>query len=141
MFSASVLQYPVKPSLRFGVSLLLMHVTAAVVVCASALPWPVKLVMLLLICLSLVYYLARDVLLLRLNSWCEISLDKNSVSVTTRAGTSFIGLVANETFVSPYFVVLCLRLEGHRLPVSRVIFPDALNVGEFRELCVRLRFA
>jgi hypothetical protein len=141
MPSAVVLQHPVKPSLCFAVSLLLLHMIAATVLYATAMPLPVKLVMLLLISLSLFYYLARDVLLLFPDSWREISLDQNGVSVIARDGSSFLGQVANKTVVSPYFVVLCVRLEGHRLLVSRVIFPDAMSTGAFREFCVHLKFA
>jgi hypothetical protein len=141
MPSAIVLQHPLKPSLRFAVSLLLLHMVVATVVYATAMPLPIKLVVLLLIALSLFYYLARDVLLLFPDSWREISLDQNGVSVIARDGSSFLGQVANQTVVSPYFVVLCVRLEGHRLLVSRVIFPDAMSTGAFREFCVHLKFA
>lgn len=141
MPSAAVLQHPVKSSLRFAVLLLVLHMIAATVVYATAMPLPVKLVMLLLISLSLFYYLARDVLLLFPDSWREISLDQNGVSVIAGDGSSFLGQVANKTVVSPYFVVLCVRLEGHRLLVSRVIFPDAMSTGAFREFCVHLKFA
>jgi toxin CptA len=136
-----VLQYSVKPSLRFAMSLLLLHMMAAAVVYATAIPWPARLAMLMLIILSLVYYLARDVLLLLRDSWRDISLDQNNVTIVTRDGTNFLGQVANRTFVSPYFVVLCVKLEGQRLLVSRVIFPDAISTGAFRELCVHLKFA
>lgn len=138
---AAVLQQPVKPSLRFAVLLLVLHMIAATVVYATAMPLPVKLVILLLISLSLFYYLARDVLLLFPDSWREISLDQNGVSVIARDGSGFLGQVANQTIVSPYFVVLCVRLEGHRLLASRVIFPDAMSAGAFREFCVHLKFA
>lgn len=131
----------IKPSPRFAMLLLLLHMLAATVVYATAMPLAVKLVMLLLILLSLFYYLARDVLLLLPNSWREISLDQSGVSVVARDGSSFLGQVANKTIVSPYFVVLRVRLEGHRLLVSRVIFPDAISTGAFRELCVYLKFA
>lgn len=141
MPSAVVLQHQVKSSLRFAVSLLLSHMIVAIVVYATAMPLPVKLVMLLLISLSLFYYLARDVLLLFPDSWREISLDQNGVSVIARDGSSFLGQVTNKTVVSPYFVVLCVRLDGHRLLVSRVIFPDAMSTGVFREFCVHLKFA
>lgn len=141
MFSAVVLQHPIKPSQRFAVSLLLLHVVAAIVVCVTAMPLPPKLAMLLLISVSLFYYLARDALLFLPDSWREISLEQNAVSVITRDGSSVVGHVANQTVVSPYFIVLCVRLEGHRMMVSRVIFPDAMGPGAFRELCVHLKFA
>jgi hypothetical protein len=104
-------------------------------------PLPVKLMILLLIFLSLFYYLVRDVLLLLPDSWRDISLGQDGVSVISRDGSSFFGKVANKTVVSPYFVVLCVRLEGHRLVASRVLFPDAMDAGVFREFCVRLKFA
>lgn len=140
MLSAVLLQHPVKPSLRFAVSLLLLHMMAAAVMYVTAISWPAKLAMFMLIILSLTYYLARDVLLLLRDSWLDISLDQKDVSVVTRDGTSLLGQVANKTFVSPYFVVLCVKPEGRQL-VSRVVFPDAMDTGAYREVCVHLKFA
>lgn len=131
----------IKPAPRFAMLLLMFHGMAATVVYVAAMPLANRLAMLLLIFLSLSYYLARDVLLLMPDSWRKISLDQGSVSVVTRDGSGFIGQVANETVVSAHLIVLCLRLEGRRLLVARVIFPDALDAGAFRELCVRLRFS
>lgn len=131
----------IKPAPRFAMLLLMFHGIAATVVYVAAIPLANRLAMLLLIFLSLSYYLARDVLLLMPDSWRKISLDQGSVSVVTRDGSGFIGQVANETVVSAHLIVLCLRLEGRRLLVARVIFPDALDAGAFRELCVRLRFS
>lgn len=141
MSSAAVFQHQVVSSLRFALSLLALHMMAALVVIVTALPWPARLAMLLLIILSLAYYLARDVLLLLPDSWRDISLDQKNVSIATRDGTVFMGQVSNKTFVSPYFVVLCVKPEENRLLVSRVIFPDAISAGAFREMCVHLRYA
>lgn len=129
-----------KPSLRFAVLLLLSHTVAAMAVYATAMPLAARLAMILLILLGLFYYLARDAWLLRPDSWCDIALGQNSVSVVFRDGSSFLGKVASKTMVSPYFVVLRIKLDSHRLPVSRVIFPDALGADAFRDLCVRLKF-
>lgn len=141
MINGKVLHQPVKSSLRFALSLLVLHMLAATVVFMTAIPLLIKLVILLLIALSLIYYLARDALLLLPGSWREISLSPDGVSGIARDGSGFFGQVTHNTVVSPYFVVLCVRLEGHRLLTSRVIFPDALSAGAFRELCVRLKFA
>ena len=141
MPNAVVLQYPVNPPLYFAISLLVLHTLVATVAVATAMPLPVKLAMLLLIVLSLLYYLARDVLLLFPDSWCDILLDQDGVSIVTREGATICGQVANKTLVSPYFVVLCVKLEGHYLLRSRLIFPDAMNAGAFRELRVHLKFA
>jgi hypothetical protein len=138
---ADVFQQTVKPSPRFAMLLLLFHLVVATVVYVTVMPLAVRLAMLLLIALSLFYYLARDALLLFRNSWCDISFAQGCVSVIARDGSGFAGQIANETIVSPYFVVLRIRLVGRRMPVSRVIFPDAMNAGAFRELCIRLKFA
>jgi len=131
----------IKPSSRFAILLLLFHTIVAIVVYAAAMPLAARLAVILLILLSLIYYLARDVLLLFPDSWCDIALDQNAVSVVSRDGSSLLGQLANKTIVSSYFVVLRIRSDSHRLPVSRVIFPDALGSGEFRDLCVRMKFA
>ena len=130
----------IKFSKRFCMLLLLLHMMAAAVVYATAMPLEARLAMLLMISLSLIYYLARDVFLLLPDSWCEISFDQEDLAVVTRDGSKLLGRLANETTVSSYFVVLRVKLDGRRLPVSRVIFPDGLSAGAFREFCVRLKF-
>jgi len=141
MSGAIVLQFPVRPSLRFAVLLGLLHLLAASVVVATVIALPAKLLMLLLTALSLAYYLLRDVLLLLPVSWHQISLSQHEVSVVTRNGSGFPGRVAPWTLVSPYFVVLRVLPQGRHRPVFRVFFPDSMRPGAFRELCVHLKFA
>lgn len=131
----------IKPSVRFATVLLLSHGIAASVVHMTAMPWTARLAAALLIALSLSCYLARDALLIFSGSWREISLDQSSVSVVARDGSKLTGRVAEKTIVSPYFVLLRIRPEGRYRPVSRVIFPDAMEGDTFRELRVRLKFA
>lgn len=131
----------VRPSPYFAALLLLLHTMASISVYAASMPFEAKLAIILLILLSLFYYMARDVLLLLPDSWSKIALNQNTVSVVSRDGSNFIGQVANKTIVSPYFVVLRIRSDSYRFPVSRAIFPDALGSGEFRDLCVRLKFS
>lgn len=131
----------IRPSARFAILLLLSHAMAASVVYMTAMPWTARLAVFLLIILSLSYYLARDAFLIFPDSWREISLDQGGVSVIARDGSELIGLVAGKTIVSPYFVLLRIKLERRYRPVSRVIFPDAMDGDAFRELRVRLKFA
>jgi hypothetical protein len=131
----------IKASLRLALLLLFLHMIAAIIVYATAAPPAIRWVIILLIALSLIYYLARDVFLFLPDSWSEISLDQSGVSVVARDGSSFLARVTDTTVVSPCCIVLRGKLDGHRWLVSRVIFPDALSAGEFRELCVRLKFA
>lgn len=130
-----------KYSPRFAILLLLLHMMAAAVVYATDMPLQARLLMLLLITLSLVYYQARDVFLLLPYSWREISLEHGGISVVTRDGSKLLGRLANESAVSPCFILLRVKQEGRYLPVSRTIFPDALEAEAFREFCVRLKFS
>ena len=141
MQGAPVFKHMVKPSLRFAVMLALLHIMAASVVYATAMPLAAKLVLFLLLSVGFVYYLLRDILLLLGNSWREISLDRDGVSIVTRGGSGFLGRIENNSVVSPYFVVLCVRAAGHRLQAFRVIFPDAMSSSAFREFCVHLKLA
>lgn len=131
----------IRPSLRLAILLLLFHLTVAVAVYLTAMPLAARMAMLVTILLSLFYYLLRDALLLLPNSCRGILLDQNSVSITTQNGSLIQGSVVNNTVVSPLVILLRAKLEGHLVPVSFVIFPDALGAGVFRELCVYLKFA
>jgi toxin CptA len=131
----------IKPSLRFAMLLLLFHLIAAIVVYATAMSLVGRLAVILIILWSLLYYLARDILLILPDSWCDIALDQSNTSVVFKGGSSCHGKIGNKTIVSPYFVVLRIRFDNCRLPVSRVIFPDALGTGAFRDLCVRLKYS
>lgn len=130
----------IKPSLRLAILLMLSHALVASVVSATMMPTVARLALLVTILLSLLYYLARDALLLFPDSWRKISFGQCSVTVVTRDGSGFSGQFSCRSTVCPYFAVLHVRREGHRLPVLRAIFPDALEAGEFRELCVLLKF-
>lgn len=131
----------IKPSLRFALLLILLHMMAASVILASLMPMLDMLAMLILILISLFYHLARDALLLFPDSWSRISFNQGHLSIATRNGLCFSAGLTNKATVSPYFALLCVRREGRGLPVSRAIFPDALGDGEFRELCVLLKFS
>ena len=126
--------------MHFAMLLLILHMIAAILVYVTDLAPEARIAMMLLVSLSLLYYLARDVFLLLPDSWHEIFLDQGDVVIVTRRGSKLIGRIANTTAVSPYLIVLRIKLEGFHLLHSRVIFPDALNVGAFREICVRLKY-
>lgn len=127
--------------MRYTLLLLLLHMLAAAALCVTMMPLWAKVAILLVIALNLIYYLARDVFLLRSDSWQQISLDQDGMTVITRDGTKLFGQPVTGTTVCSYCVVLRVKLEGHQLRVSRLIFPDALGSDLFRELCVRLKFA
>jgi hypothetical protein len=131
----------INPSPRLAMLLLLFHALVASVVYVTVMPLVAKLAIFMLVFLSLLYYLARDALLLLPDSWCEVSVNQGKVSVVTRRGSVFSGQIVSKTTVSPYFTVMHVRLEGFRLSASQTILPDALSNGEFRNLCWSLKLA
>lgn len=130
----------IKPSPRFVLLLLFLHITTAISVYATVAPAAVKWPIILLVVLNLSICLARDIFLAFPDSWHEITLDKGGVSVGMRDGSSYLAQVANTTLINPCFVVLRVRLAEHGPLVSRVIFSDALSANEYRELCIHLKF-
>ncbi len=99
-----------------------------------------KLSLFLLISLSLFYYLARDALLSLPSSWCKVDLEKGDVTIVTRAGEKLTGQIEGRSIACSLLIVLRVRVKGYWLPISRIIFPDAMSSEAYRELCVRLKF-
>jgi hypothetical protein len=91
-----------RTSPRFALLLLFQHLIAGIMIYVTDLPSAARLAIILLIVLSLIYYLARDVFLFSPDSWQEITLDKREISVVVRDGSSFLAQVMNTTLVSPF---------------------------------------
>ncbi len=134
-------RFMIRTSRRFALLLLSAHLLMATSVWSTNLAVWVRVVLSLLILLSLLYHLHRHVLLLGKQSWHAFSLDSRRVAVNTRGGIELHGDVSHRTVVTSWGVMLCVKLDGHPLPISQVIFFDALQADAFRELCVRLKFA
>lgn len=130
----------IRPSALLAMVLVLIHMLAAIVVCATAVFQPVRVVALAVILLSLSYYLARDALLRLPRSWREVAFATGDVSVTLHNGSRISGRVADGSVVTPHLIVLGIYPEGRRLPVFRAVLPDAVGRDKFRALSVRLRF-
>lgn len=134
-------RFVIKPSRYLFLLLLALHALALCSVWFTDLTVLLQLGLSLLVLLSLFYHFKRHVLLRGKQSWRAFSLDKLHVDVITRGGEELAGCILDQTVVTPYFVLLRVRLDGRRFAVSRIIFSDALQTDAFRELRVRLRFA
>ena len=130
----------INPSIRLGVILLLVHGLAWIVVWQLTWPAWLAVVLTLAFLLSLVFYQARDVFGRLPGSWQGITWQGDLLLVTRRDGRQFTGSPVRDTFVSRHFIVLGLRPQGAGNIHWKVIFPDALDPGDFRTLLVRLRF-
>ena len=133
-------QFVVKPSKTFVLLLLAVHLLAVGSVWLSNVALWIRLVLSVPVLLSLFYHLSRHALMRSKSSWLSFSLDQKCAHFSTIGGSEFNGEIMHRTVVTPYCVVLCVRPEGGKPPVTQVIFRDALQDEAFRELCVRLRF-
>jgi hypothetical protein len=134
-------QSELKPSRYLAGLLLILHLGSAMVVTMTSLAWTVKWILFVLIALSLLNYLLRDVWLRFAHSWREITLRQDNVSIGLQGGLISEGQLRNTSVVFSYFVILLVNLDGHRFNVARVIFRDALQPEAFRELCVYLKYS
>lgn len=134
-------QSELKPSRYLAGLLLILHLGSAMTVTMSSLAWAVKWILLVLIALSLIYHLLRDVGLRFSHSWREITLKQDGVSIGLQGSLISTGQLLNTSVVFSYFVILLVRLDGHRFNTARVIFRDALHPESFRELCVYLKYS
>lgn len=131
----------IKPSRYFALLLLALHVTCALVLNVTNIQMTFSLMIFLLISVSLSYYWVRDIRLGFPDSWREIVLNKNGITVVVRDGSSLAGQLENKITVFSCFVILPVKLDGRYLTAYRVIFRDSLHSEDFRQLCVYLRFA
>jgi uncharacterized membrane protein AbrB (regulator of aidB expression) len=134
-------QSAIKPSRNLALLLWVLHVVSAAVLTMTNLAWIAKLILLMLIVASLIYHLLRDVGLRFPNSWREITLRENGVSIGLQGSSILSGKLSNTSVVFAYLVILVVKLEGHRFNTARVIFRDVLQPEAFRELCVYLKYS
>ncbi len=134
-------QSAIKSSRYLAGLLLILHLGSAMAVTMTSLAWAVKWILFMLLVLSLLYYLLRDVWLRFPYSWREITLRQDGVSIGLQSSLILAGRMLNTSVVFSYFVILLVRLDGHRFNTARVIFRDALQPEAFRELCVYLKYS
>jgi hypothetical protein len=134
-------RFAIKSSRRFVLLLSFAHLIVLPAIWSTDLLAWGRLGLSLLVLLGLSYRLSRHLSPSSKHSWSNFSLDKQHITVITCDGAELAGEISPQTMVTPYFVLLRVKLEGHRMPAFRVIFPDGLQGDAYREFCVRLRYA
>lgn len=130
-----------QPSYRLVTILSLAHLVAGGLLWPLALPLEVKAVIVVLLIISLIYYLRKDALLSANDAAIALQLkDDMFCIVVTRSGQSIACRILGSTFVAPYLTVMNLQPVGKFLMRSVVIFPDSIKVEEFRRLRIWLRW-
>ena len=93
-----------------------------------------------LLCAALVYYLCRDVWLWLPSSYVKILPQSGSVILLRRDGAQVTAQLARDSLVTPVLIILnLLPLEGRSLR-SVIIFPDSMEKEPFRALRVLLKW-
>jgi toxin CptA len=156
--SPSLLVLQLKPSIRLAVMLSLAHFFAAGLLWPLTLPVAVKVAGSALLALSLFFYLRHYALLRSPESVTGLELsDEMTCTLELRRGERITCTLLGSSFVTPYLTVLELRpqklpepLQSRILPISQtlrrfsarsiVIMPDGVDMEEFRQLRVLLRW-
>lgn len=130
-----------KPSYRLAIMLGLSHFAAAGILWPLMLPLGIKIIVIVMLIISLVYYLRQDALLAADNAVVVVELlDGIQCMLITRSGESMACSILSSTFVAPYLTVLNLQPVGKFFVRSIVILPGAVDAEEFRQLRVWLRW-
>ncbi len=134
-------QSAIKPSRYLALLLLSLHLGSAIAVYMTNVTWTVKWILFVPIVLSLLYHFLRDAWLRLPHSWREVTLHQDAVSIGLQGSLISTGQLLSTGVVFSNFVILIVKLDGHRFNVARVIFRDALHPESFRELSVYLKYS
>lgn len=119
----------------------LVHFVATGLLWMLALTLGIKAMGTFVLIISLIYYLKQDALLTANNAVVALALsDEMQCALTTRSGESIACSILGSTFVAPYLTVLNLKPAENFFTRSVVILPDSMDVEEFRQLRVWLRW-
>ncbi len=130
-----------KPSLQLTVILSVAHFLVTFLLWPLTLPMSVKLLGIVFLAASLVFYLRHYALLISPESIVAFELSEAMhCTLETRDGQHLACVILGSTFVAPYLVVLNLKPQNKFLGCSVVILPDSIDGGEFRQLRVLLRW-
>ena len=136
-----MLRIAIAPSPSLAALLAIVHLVAGACVLAVVPAWWAVAILTGPLCISLVLHLRRDALRLSGDAVIEVTLREHGrCELLTRGGAVLEGTVAGSSFVSPWFTVVNVRLEGGRRLRSVVVMPDCAAAEERRRLRVWLRY-
>lgn len=139
--AASPFVVHLKPSVHLAVLLSLAHFAAISLLWLLVLPTAIKLVGTAIFALSLVFYLRYHALLRSPGSIVAFALSNEmACTLATQRGEQITCALLGSSFVAPYLTVLNLKPSGRFFTRSIVILADGIDVEEFRQLRVLLRW-
>lgn len=120
--------------------LIVAHCAAAFLIWTLSVSFGIKLIGLLILIVSLYFYLKHDALLSFAYSAVSLRFSDSVCTLKMVNGQTVACTILGSTFVSSYLTVLILHSKQWRFTRSVVILPDAIDPEEFRRLRVMLRW-
>ena len=100
----------------------------------------IKILSILLIASSWIYY-GRRALLLTLQAIVAIMIKENGeIEFSLRNGTASQGILVSGSYIHPWFSTICFRKDGKRFYQVIAVLPDMLSQEQFRQLRVWLKW-
>jgi toxin CptA len=131
----------IAPSMMLAIALGAVHLAAAALLWIVPVPDLGKAVFTLAICISLVYFLARDALLHAPHAIVALDVrDDGTVSLQTRSGEWIECDVLDSSYVAPRLTVVNFRPRGGQGARHLVLVPDNVDPRDYRRLRMWLRW-
>lgn len=129
------------PSMMLAVVLGVAHLAAAALLWIVPMPGAGKALLALAICVSLIYFLARDALLHAAHAIVALDVrDDGTVSLQTRRGEWIDCDVLDSSYVAARLTVVNFRPRGGGAARHLVLVPDNVDPRDFRRLRMWLRW-
>lgn len=130
-----------QPSYYLAILLCLAHAISGLALWPLALPLSVKAVIVVLLIVSLIYYVRKDALLTAQDAIVALTLtDEMLCTLTTRSGQTITCNLSAGTFITPYLTVINLQPVERFFMRSVVILIDNADAEDFRRLRIWLRW-
>ncbi len=130
-----------KPSWQLAIMFSCAHVACIIIILLLDGSILLKTGGILLLTLSVIYYISLYALLLLPNTIVSLYLSDHCNCMTqTRSGQQQYWRIQGSSFVTSYLTVLSLRSNESVVDRSIVILPDSIDTEQFRQLRVWLRW-
>lgn len=128
------------PSNYLTLILLLAHAVVIAALLFVPLPKVALVLLLMVLAVSMIYYVLRDARLGLDNSWTALRLEGDRVVLVNRKGAELAGALQRNSLVTPHLVLLNILIPDTRQRCNVVLMPDSMAAESFRRLRVMLKW-
>jgi toxin CptA len=140
-YSVKPIQLDLQPAYLLAYLLASVALAVCCIVVFMPIPAAIKLSIVLLVLISMLYYIAQDALQWLPWSYRRLEINVQGVFLATRQdGIKSTVSVLPDSFVAAYLTVVNLQVEGRRWRRHVIITPDRVDPKAFRQLRVWLRW-